>query len=71
MARGTLETVAGVAEFELAADGSDEVEYTGYTDVWWDELHPLVDEGGNVRLVCPKGHDWAAREAPETTSRGG
>lgn len=60
VARGTLETVTGVAEFTLAADRS--VEYTGYTDIWWDELKTVVDEGGGyVRLVCPNGHDWAAR----------
>ena len=74
MARGTLETVSGVAEFELAQDGA--VEYTGYTDVWWDEQRTLADEGGNIRLVCPKGHDWAARdtggeEGPVMTQAGG
>ena len=63
MARGSLETVAGVAEFELAPDGA--VRYTGYTDVWWDEQRTVADEGGNVRLVCPQGHDWAARETQQ------
>ena len=63
MARGSLETVAGVAEFELAPDGA--VRYTGYTDVWWDEQPTVADEGGNVRLVCPQGHDWPARETQQ------
>ncbi len=59
MARGTLETLTGVANFAPAADGS--LEYTGYTDLWWDEQRTVVDEGGYARLVCPSGHDWAAR----------
>jgi hypothetical protein len=59
MARGTIETVTGVAEFDIADDGS--VTYSGYTDIWWEEQQTVTDEGGNVRLVCPKGHDWSAR----------
>ncbi len=59
MARGTLETIPGLAEFAPAADGS--IEYTGYTNVWWDEQRTVVDEGGYVRLACPNGHDWAAQ----------
>ncbi len=59
MARGTLETITGVAEFVVAADGS--IEYTGYTNIWWDEQRTVTDAGGYVRLVCPNGHDWAAQ----------
>ena len=67
MARGTLETVTGVAEFDIADDGS--VTYSGYTDVWWEEQHTVEDEGGNVRLVCHCGHDWSARIQVPTKRR--
>ena len=63
LARGTLETVTGVAEFALTPDGA--VAYTGHTHVWWAEQRTIEDAGGNVRLVCPQGHDWAARETPQ------
>ncbi len=59
MARGTLETLRGVAEFVATPDGS--IEYTGYTNLWWDEQRTVVDEGGYARLVCPEGHDWDSR----------
>ena len=59
MARGTVETVAGVAEFDIADDGS--VTYSGYTDIWWEEQQTVEDEGGIIRLVCHCGHDWSAR----------
>lgn len=62
-ARGTVETLSGVAEFEVAADGT--IAYSGYTDVWWEEQRTVTDDGGNVRLVCANGHDWAARTAGE------
>jgi hypothetical protein len=59
MARGTLETITGVAEFEANDDGT--VEYSGDTDIWWNAQETVTDEGGNVRLVCPTGHEWSAR----------
>jgi hypothetical protein len=59
MARGTLETITGVAEFAVAEDGS--VEWSGYTAVDWDAQETVVDDGGNARLVCPSGHEWFAR----------
>ena len=59
MARGSLETITGIAEFNAVEDG---VEYSGDTAIDWDSQETIVDEGGNARLVCPNGHDWAARK---------
>ena len=64
MARGTVETITGVAEFDAADDGT--VTFSGYTHVWWEEQRTIEDAGGNVRLVCHNGHDWSARmQSPE------
>lgn len=59
-ARGTLDSIPGVAEFtEPAASG--EVEYCGSTDVWWDEQKTERDVQGHFHLICHEGHDWWAR----------
>ena len=64
MARGTVETVSGIAEFDASGDGS--VMYSGYTAIDWDAQETVVDEGGTARLVCPSGHEWSARmQSPE------
>lgn len=60
MARGTLETIMGIAEFAAAQDGS--VEWSGYTAIDWDGQQTITDEVGNARLVCPGGHKWSARQ---------
>jgi hypothetical protein len=67
MARGTLETITGVAEFDASDNGS--VEYSGYTEINWDGQETVTDDGGNARLVCPNGHDWPARML--TSTKGG
>ncbi len=59
MARGTLETITGVAEFDVAAEGS--VEWSGSTAVDWDAQETVLDDGGNARLICPRDHEWSAR----------
>lgn len=66
-ARGTVETITGVAEFDIADDGS--VTYSGYTDIWWEEQRTVEDSDGKVRLVCHCGHDWPARML--TSQKGG
>jgi len=58
-ARGTVERLTGVALLsEPDADGR--VEYTGWTDVWWDEQRSVTDKRGRVRLICHAGHEWWA-----------
>lgn len=60
MARGTVETISGVAEFDALDDRL--VTYSGYTDVWWGEQRTVTDDGGNARPVCTNGHDRPARK---------
>lgn len=56
-ARGTVETVSGAALLSNPQlDGS--VEYSGETDIWWDEQRTVRDPMGRVQLVCRNGHDW-------------
>ncbi len=62
-ARGTVEVLAGCAEFEVRGDG--EAVYSGYTEVWWDEQRSERNEAGRVHLVCPSGHDWWAEKAKD------
>ena len=69
MARGTLETITGVAEFDALDDGT--VKFSGYTHVWWEEQRTIEDAGGNVRLICHYGHDWAARMETPPAKEGG
>ncbi len=65
-ARGTVERLAGVAEFTEQRHGS--VEYSGYTDVWWDESETVRDDAGRLQLICPSGHTWFSQvEEPEAT----
>lgn len=64
-ARGTLERLHGCAEFTQPPANGQSVEYSGRTEVWWEEQWTLcqnddVPEGpDNLPLVvCPNGHDW-------------
>ena len=57
-AKGTLETIPGVARLLFDEDGR--AEYTGSTDVCWDGQETVLDESGRATLVCPDGHDWPA-----------
>ena len=69
--RGTVERVAGCAEFIMPEDGEEagfDFQYSGYTEVWLDELHTVEDENGKVELVCPDGHCWYAA-ATETAAQ--
>ena len=44
------------------------VEYSGYTDVWWDETETVRDAAGQSQLVCVSGHTWFSTvEEPEAT----
>ncbi len=64
LAIGTLERLAGRAEFTPVADDGT-TEYSGWTEVWWDEQRTVhqkeVSPEGpdNLPLVCcPQGHTW-------------
>jgi copper chaperone CopZ len=64
LARGTVETVKGVALMEIDPD-TGEADYKGYTEIWWDEQMSDGDSEGRYILICDEGHDWPARLAPE------
>jgi len=68
-ARGTVETLSGIAEFSRRGDG--EVEYSGYTDICWDGQRTVVDPQGRVTLICPSGHEWPASSAVDKCVRTG
>jgi hypothetical protein len=57
--RGTVEKLMGCAEL-MEPDEDGQMEYSGTTDIWWDEQHTLTDDDGTVCLCCLNGHDWWA-----------
>lgn len=61
-ARGTLERLEACAEF--VRDESGRVDFSGYTEVFFDSAL-TVRRRGRVVLLCHCGHDWTARELPE------
>lgn len=61
LARGTIETVNGVAEFVIEEDGT--VDYSGRTDIWWDEQMTVMFEG-RCMLICRSGHEWSIPPRP-------
>lgn len=56
-ALGTVEALAGVAEFENFEDPFVR-EYSGYTRVWWDEQKTKRNQKGEIELVCEEAHSW-------------
>ena len=62
--RGTIESVKGVAELSRQDDG-ETFEYSGSTDVWWDEQRPVRDHAGRANLICHNGHDWFSKMTDE------
>ena len=57
--RGTLETVTGIALIQR--QGNQHFEYSGETDMLWDEQHTVKTSDGRVTLLCPHGHAWQTR----------
>ena len=55
-ARGTVETLPACAEFERGAEGTPE--YSGWTEVLWDEQKTNRDREGRVELICDNRHRW-------------
>lgn len=59
-ARGTVETLSGAALLsDPKPDGS--VEYSGETEIWWDEQRTVRDRAGRVQLVCYNSHNWFSK----------
>jgi len=57
-AKGTLETIAGLALLMFDDDGH--AEYAGETELDWNSQITRHDEAGNALLECPAGHQWPA-----------
>jgi len=64
LAKGTIETVQGVALFEIDPNTA-EAEYEGSTEIWWDGQMTDRDLEGRYILICEEGHDWPAELEPE------
>jgi hypothetical protein len=67
-ARGTVERLGGCAQFAGEPNADTPVEYSGWTEIWWDEQHTVLQvedtpEGPeNLPLVCcPNGHSWPSQ----------
>jgi len=65
-ARGILETLSGVAELHLNEDGT--IEYSGATEVFWDEQKTVLNDAGQVAMLCRDGHEWFAVRSDTTDS---
>jgi len=61
-ARGSLQALTGVSEFSDPDEVTGEVEFSGTTDLNWDEMKTIRQDGGVV-LVCRCGCTWPSREA--------
>ena len=57
-ARGTSETITGLALLMFDDDG--QAEYAGETELDWNSQVTRHDEAGNDLLECPAGHRWPA-----------
>ena len=63
-ARGTLERLCGCAEFAGEPGPDTPVEYSGWTEIWWDEQRSVHEKDApegpdNLPLVCcENGHSW-------------
>ncbi len=56
LAKGTVEQMKGCANLLRHHDGS--FEYSGSTEIWWDEQRTVTDKKDRVLLICDNGHDW-------------
>lgn len=66
LAKGTIETLKGVARLSQQMDAS--FEYSGDTDIWWDEQKTVTDKKGRYLMICDFGHDWySVVSFPNTT----
>lgn len=55
-ADGTVESFAGRAFLDF--DDAGHADYSGYTDVWWNEQRTNTNTAGEAELICPQGHSW-------------
>ena len=71
LARGTLETVPGLAL--LIFDDAGRAQYEGETKIAWDDQLPCRDRHSRLTLQCRDGHQWQAQllDERETPPPGG
>jgi hypothetical protein len=55
---GTVEKVHGLAT--LTPDGQGGYDYSGHTEVWWNDQQSVTDGEGRVLLQCARQHEWYA-----------
>lgn len=55
---GTLEEIEGIAQIEY--DGKGGFQYSGQTDVLWDNQKTAKRNGEDV-LMCPNEHEWTSK----------
>jgi hypothetical protein len=58
---GTLERIVGRSNtlgFTRAADGSLEPEYTGYTEVFWNDQETAHTRTGEIIVLDSDGNEW-------------
>lgn len=56
VARGTVDTVPGIAEMTISRAGV--ATYSGETDMDWDSQKTNTNAAGEVELICPNDHRW-------------
>jgi hypothetical protein len=64
-AHGTVERLTGYAQFASQPGPDVAIEYSGWTEIWWDEQRTIHQKDDapeapdNLPLVCcPNGHTW-------------
>ena len=64
-AHGTVERLSGYAAFADVPGPDVQVDYSGWTEIWWDEQRTVhqnddaVKGSDNLPLVCcSNGHSW-------------
>ena len=60
--KGTSETLLGRANLFATPDGW---EYTGDTEVFWNEQRTIRDECDRIELLCEDGHSWFSEYTEE------
>lgn len=61
---GTIDQLKGLAVLdEPNEDGS--FDYSGTTQVWWNDQCTITDKKGRVALMCENNHEWFAKKDGE------
>lgn len=58
-ASGTIERLVGCAEFERPQNGV--LEYSGWTEIFWEEQRTNRDSESRTELICENRHSWFSK----------